>query len=404
MPYVGFFKRLFSADYRAAVAAEAAGELELAAERYALAGQSDAAVRVHLARADRAASRKGEITALRDAFHWTNEEEFDADLRAKVQRRLGKALLAQARAEGVATARDRERVSEAAELLLAGGAYQDAGEAYESIDDDANAAAAYRSGGLVDKMEDALIREARRSESTRAESDAYADYEVAARGGDRDGAIRALRRAVESADQKTEYRRLLDELEARLIASGRVSLVARQRGRVTVFAGDRMLIGRDPLCDYVLRSGGVSRRHAEIAIDSSESGVTFHLADAGSRNGTKVGGMPLAGSIPLAETGGFELGDQCEVTYVVEQGPTRLTLRVETGLDQDNTLRAGIEGDVIDLRDLGVPLGIYFHNGRPMVQHPGTDIFLGPHKIAHGDIQLVHGDNLSVGGVEIEVL
>lgn len=397
---MGFFKRLFSADYRAAVAAEAAGELELAAERYALAGQPDAAVRVHLARADRAPSRKGEIAALRDAHHWTNGE--DADLKARVQRRLGKALYAQARAEGIATARDRERVLEAAELLLAGGAYQESGEAFESIGDDAGAVRAYRSGGLVDKMEDALLRDARRAEEARAESDAYLDYEVAARGGDRDGAIRALRRAVEASAQKTEYRRLLDELEARLIAGGSVTLAIRQRGRITVFGGERLLIGRDPLCDYVLRSGGVSRRHAEIAVTGSPP--AFTLTDAGSRNGTKVGGMPLAGSIPLAGTGTFELGDQCEIGYQVAGDPPLLTLQIATGLDQDNSLRAGVEGAVIDLADLGVPLAIYFRDGRPMVGHPGVDIILDGQRIAHGDVQLIHGDSLSVEGVEIEVL
>jgi hypothetical protein len=212
-----------------------------------------------------------------------------------------------------------------------------------------------------------------------------------------------LRRAVESAEKKTEYRRLLDELEARLIASGRVSLVSRQRGRVTVFAGDRLLIGRDPLCDYVLRSGGVSRRHAEIAIDRDGDGATFQLADAGSRNGTRVAGMPVVGSIRLVESGTFELGDQCEVGYQVDDDPVRLTLRIATGLDQDNTLRAGLDRELIDLDDLGIPVSIYFRDGRPMIQHPGVDVYLGPHKIAYGDIQLVHGDSLSIGGIEIEV-
>ena len=51
---VSFLRRMFSADYRAAVAAEAAGNVDLAAERYALAGEHEGAVRMHLARAARA--------------------------------------------------------------------------------------------------------------------------------------------------------------------------------------------------------------------------------------------------------------------------------------------------------------------------------------------------------------
>lgn len=395
---VGFFKRLFSADHRAAVAAEAAGDLELAAERYALAGQKDAAVRVHLARSDRAGSRKGEIAALRDAYHWSDE---DPELRARVSKRLGQALLAQAQAEGVATARDRERVKEAARLLEAGGAHRAAGEAYESIGDNAGAVGAYRAGGLVDRMEDALLREQEESDARRMVGDAFADYEVAMRGGERDAALRALRRAVEAAESKTEYRRLLDELETQLISGGRVVLAVRQRGRVTAFAGDRLLIGRDPLCDFVLRSGGISRRHAEIAC-SDDGG--FALADAGSRNGTRVGGMKLEGSLPLIDGGSFELGDHCTIDFAVAGEPPALTLSIESGLDAGTTLRAGRPKQLLALEDLGIPASIYFRDGRPILQHPGTQVVLSGNRIAQGDLQLIHGDTVSVEGIDIEVL
>jgi hypothetical protein len=61
---------MFSSDYRAAVAAEAAGNVDLAAERYGLAGEHADAVRMHLARAARAPNRHAEIGALRDAMRW----------------------------------------------------------------------------------------------------------------------------------------------------------------------------------------------------------------------------------------------------------------------------------------------------------------------------------------------
>ncbi len=60
---MSFLRRMTSADYRAAVAAEAAGNVELAAEKYALAGELDGAVRMHLARAARAGNRLTEIGA-----------------------------------------------------------------------------------------------------------------------------------------------------------------------------------------------------------------------------------------------------------------------------------------------------------------------------------------------------
>ena len=188
---MGFFKRLFSADYRAAVAAEAAGDYELAAERYALAGHREAAVRVHLARASRAGSRGDEINALRDALHWADEATPE---RRRVVRALGQALLVKSQAEGVATERDRERVREAAAMLVEAGEHRAAGEAYESLGDDAAAAAAYRQGGMLDLMEQSLMRDEERSAREREVRQSFADYELHLRGGARDAALEAIRR------------------------------------------------------------------------------------------------------------------------------------------------------------------------------------------------------------------
>src|SRR6476661_7617828 len=125
-------RRMFSADYRAAVSAEAAGNVDLAAERYALAGEFASAVRMHLARAARAASRQAEIGALRDAMRWAGD---DPDLRRQAAGALGRALYAATKAEGIATERDRVKVREAAELLVLGEDHTAAGEALEAIGD-----------------------------------------------------------------------------------------------------------------------------------------------------------------------------------------------------------------------------------------------------------------------------
>jgi tetratricopeptide (TPR) repeat protein len=394
---VGFFKRLFSADYRAAVAAEAGGDLELAAERYALAGQGEAAARVHLARAERAETRASEIDALRDALHWAPEGEW----RRRVCRALGRALLSRARAEGVATERDRERVREAAGHLLTAGEHREAGEALESIGDDAGAVAAYRAGGLVDRLESALWREERRTRAERDLRESFADYELAMRGGARDAAAEHLRRCVEVAESRGEYRRLLDELESRLVTGGRVVLELRKGEQITLFSGTRLLLGRDPLCDLVLRSGGVSRRHSEIGIEEAGGEVAYLLRDAGSRNGTRVGGMPVTGAVPLAGTGSFALGDDCEVGFRVEGG--RLELRIDRGLDQGTVLYAAPEGQPIPLAGAGIAIAVQFQRGRPIALHPRQPIQLNGERLAHGDVQLVHGDVLSVDGTEIRV-
>src|SRR5688572_4339532 len=117
---------MFSSDYRAAIQAEAAGNVDLAAERYGLAGEHEGAVRMHLARAARAPNRHAEIAALRDAMRWAGE---DPELKRQAAAALGKALWEAAQAEGIATERDRMRVREAADLLVNGDQHGLAGEA-----------------------------------------------------------------------------------------------------------------------------------------------------------------------------------------------------------------------------------------------------------------------------------
>src|SRR4051812_2212433 len=166
---------MFSADYRAAVAAEAAGNVDLAAERYALAGEHAGAVRMHLARAARAPSRNAEIGALRDAMRWAGE---DPELQKRAAAALGKALWEAIKAEGIATERDRAKVREAAELLVTGEDNKLAGEALEAIGDHLAAANAYSQGGLVEAMEQALAKDDASHSRAREEADAHASYET----------------------------------------------------------------------------------------------------------------------------------------------------------------------------------------------------------------------------------
>src|SRR6185436_4870999 len=212
---------MFSADYRAAVAAEAAGNVDLAAERYGLAGEHEGAVRMHLARAARAPNRHAELGALRDAMRWAGE---DPALRRRAAAALGKALYESARAEGIATERDRARVREAAELLVLGEDHALAGEALEAIGDHLGAANAYSAGGLVERMESALAKEDDAASRAREEADAFAGYETAMRVGRRDEARAELQRAIAAASVVGEYRRLLDQLDTALLTAGKVEL------------------------------------------------------------------------------------------------------------------------------------------------------------------------------------
>ncbi|HTJ47131.1 MAG TPA: FHA domain-containing protein [Kofleriaceae bacterium] len=393
---MSFWKRMLSADYRAAVAAEASGNVEAAAERYGLAGDRAGAVRMHVARAERANDRITAITALRDALHWAGDEP---DLRRQAARSLGRALHAQAEAEGVATARDRERLREAATLLAIGGDHKLAGEAFEKLGDLASAAVAYGAGGLVDKVEETLAKDEDKARADRELRDAFAAYETSARLGRRDDARAELAKCAQLAPSSAEYRRLLDELDAKLITGARVEL-KRRHGRAVIACGAKTItLGRDPLADLPLRSGGASRHHAEIAALGAGS---FVLRDLGSRNGTKLGGLPLAGAVPLAGEGRFALGDDCMIDFDVRG--TTLHLRIEAGLDRGAELVAAADGEAIDLSRAQLACALEITRGRPWLGRGGArEIKWNGESVAGARVQLVRGDLLVVDGEEIDV-
>lgn len=386
---------MLSADYRAAVAAEAAGNVDLAAERYALAGEHAGAVRMHLARAARAASRTAELGALRDAMRWAGD---DPALQKQAAAALGKALWETVKAEGVATERDRKRVREAAELLVTGENHQLAGEALEAIGDHLAAANAYSAGGLVEKMESALALDDASNSRLREEADAHASYETSMRVGRRDEARAELVRAVASTPTAGEYRRLLDQLDTALITAGKVEIKRRGKPLIVACAAEKLVLGRDPLCDLTLRAGGVSRQHAEI--ERAPEG--FLLRDLDSRNGTTVHGLPLAGRVPLAGTGKFGLGDECTIDYELAEGV--LILRCAGGLDRGVALIAGDDGQRLDLAPLGCGFDLIFRAGRPLLgRGTYTDVMFNGEPLGDVRVQLIRDDRLTAGGDEIDI-
>ncbi len=386
---------MFSSDYRAAVAAEAAGNVDVAAERYALAGEHDGAVRMHLARAARAPTRLAEIGALRDAMRWAGDVPA---LRRQAAAALGRALWEAAKAEGIATERDRVKVREAAELLVLGEEHYVAGEALEAIGDHLAAANAYSAGGLVERMEAALAADDAHQDRARTEADAFAGYQTAMRVGRRDDARAELARAIASAAVAGEYRRLLDQLDTALITAGKLELKRRGRPLVVACGASKIVLGRDPLCDLTLRAGGVSRNHAEI----ERAGDVFTLRDLDSRNGTSLAGLPLAGAVPLVGTGRFGLGDECSIEFT--RTASALVLRCTSGLDRGVALIAGPEGERLELSELGIPLDLVFVAGRPHLgRGASTDVRFNDEPLGDVRVQLIRGDRIVVAGDEIDV-
>jgi hypothetical protein len=376
---VGFLRRVFSSDYRAAVAAEAAGNVDLAAERYALAGEHEGAVRMHLARAARAGTRQAEIAALRDALRWAGE---DPELNRQAAKALGRALWESIRAEGIATERDRAKVREAADMLVTGDDHATAGEALEAIGDHQGAALAYSAGGLVERMEQALTKDDAKYLCAREETDARAE----------------LVRAIASTEQAGEYRRMLDQLDTALLTGGRVELKRRGKPALVACAAPKIVLGRDSLCDLPLRAGGVSRQHAEI----ERSGESFLLRDLDSRNGTTLAGLPLVGKVPLVGSGKFGLGDECTIEF--EAGAALVVLRVANGIDRGAALIAGDEAARLELAPLGIALDLVFQKGRPLLGRGGCkDVQFNDEPLGDLRVQLIRGDRIVADGDEIDV-
>ncbi|MEO8846894.1 MAG: FHA domain-containing protein [Kofleriaceae bacterium] len=396
---MSFLRRVFSADYRAAVAAEAAGNVDLAAERYALAGEAGGAVRMHIARAARAGTRQAEIGALRDAIRWAGNEPA---LLRQAAKALGRALWDSLRSEGVATERDRAKVREAAELLVVGDDHQTAGEALEMIGDLQGAASAYSAGGFVEKMESTLAKDDAVAEQARDEADAFANYETHMQVGRRDDARTELARALHSAATAGEYRRMLDQLDTALLTGGRVELKRRGKPAIVACAAPKIVIGRDALCDLPLRAGGVSRQHAEIDRVAGPKGPVFHLRDLDSRNGTSLAGLPLVGKVPLVGLGKFGLGDECTIDFEVADGI--LILRLAHGLDRGNALIAGDDGVRLVLAPLGLGLDVIFHRGRPLLgRGTAAEVTFNGEPLGELRVQLIRGDRIVADGDEIDV-
>jgi hypothetical protein len=181
-----------------------------------------------------------------------------------------------------------------------------------------------------------------------------------------------------------------------------VRLAPHGRPPVVVSARPQLLLGRDPLCELPLRSPGVSRQHARI--DRTDPGG-FVLRDLGSRGGTRIGGMPLAGPVPLIDRGRFALGDEYEVDFEVSGEPARLRLAVCGGMDQGLLALVAGDGQPIPLAAAGLGGVLRFEGGRPLLaagpDEPPPRVNGG--LAARGVSQLIRGDQLVLAGVEVEV-
>jgi len=405
---VTFFKRMFSADFRRAVAAEAAGDYAEAARAYALAGERVKVAEMHLLRAERAPSPAAKLHELRAAIRWAEPEETEGK---NARRRIARALFNWARSSAVVGDPEKQVVRDAAQLFVEIGEFAAAGECLEFVGDEFAAAEAYQKGGDVERLESVLAREeVRRKRDTRVR-DAFEEYKLALAAGERDRALEAIRQCAEAplpavaqsptdrseaTRERASYQRLREELEAKLVADGSVVIRAgavghtRERRYVGSFP---LVLGRDAACQLALRDAGISRQHA--AILGNDDG-TFALADRDSKNGTMLGGVRMSGTLPLVGEGEIGLGELCVLHFAVA-GET-LTIEVTRGLDRGLRVVAG--RGALDVEDVGE---LMFIDGRPRLSPLGGRLLYLNGVHASAGIQLIRGDVVELGEQRLEV-
>jgi hypothetical protein len=126
------------------------------------------------------------------------------------------------------------------------------------------------------------------------------------------------------------------------------------------------------------------------------------LRDLDSRNGTTIGGLPLAGRVPLVDKGRFGLGEECAIDFEVAAGI--LTLRVVNGLDRGFALIAAPDDTRLDLGPLELGLDLVFHHGRPLLGRGACrEVRFNDEPLGDVRVQLIRGDRIVADGDEIDI-
>ncbi len=378
------WKRLFSADYRRALAAEASGEYDDAARAYALAGERAKVAEMHLLRAERIGAADARVAELRTGIRWADLD--DPEGRA-VRLRLAQALYRQCvEAKSKAATVDRALGREAAELMTELGDFAGAAECHQLIGDTHAAADAYQQAGDVEQLETILSNEAVVRSNAHALRSALEEHELAYVEGERDRAFGALERAIalSPGEDRALHSRALATLKDKLLIDGRVVLqgpLPANASEATYLGHTTVVLGRDAGIDVVLRDAGISRRHAELR----HSDAGWELVDLASKNGTHIGGVRLD-RLALHDGGEIGLGEVCRVQYRI--GPADLlTLDMVSGLDRARRFIA-----VPRSVELAGGIVLSFVNGRPrLVAIEGGVLRLNGVRAVR-PVQLVRGD------------
>jgi hypothetical protein len=280
-------------------AAELRGELGQAAALFAQAGRLDEASRVMLLRGD------GETdpgARLRHYVQAVATAPPGSSAHTDARRKHATLVLAIAAGETVTPAL-RQDLLQAGRDLEAIGEPDKAAEAYACGGDVEGEARALARAGDVEKLDALLLGQQGRDRETRARRETHEEVlTLVASGRRREAVAMALAsgdEAVRERGRGVEARRIAGEVVA-------VSLAGRQ---ITMVLGAEVIVGR--VAAIAVASAALSRQHLAVA----RRGNDVVVRDLGSRNGTLLRGLALAGEAVVGE--GIELRLGKEVPLVV---------------------------------------------------------------------------------------
>ncbi|HJZ85517.1 MAG TPA: FHA domain-containing protein [Polyangia bacterium] len=386
---MSFLQRILSADYRRALAAEAACDFALAARLYARCGEPLKVAEMHLLRVKPEAPRAEVLAELREAARWAHEAaRLDAEPAAARLREVARAVAREASRDAPTVPPDPILLREAAALYEAGGAFADAAECLEPLDLP-RAAELWGKAGEIARMESLLDRERADERAAFALREAFDEYHMEMAAGRRQAARAALVRCVDSpaaGAERAEYIRLREELDSRLTL-GHVTLQTGAELPVVYTSSFPVWLGREGASGLALTDASVSRRHARIL----EQNGGFVLEDCASRNGTRLGGIPIGAPLALGERGEIALGQDCALEYRVGTGT--LALAVVRGIKRGWRLCAQAAPFLLAS---GVELA--FRDTRPLLRSTVGPLLLDGARAA-AEVELLRGDRVGVEGL-----
>jgi DNA-binding winged helix-turn-helix (wHTH) protein len=96
--------------------------------------------------------------------------------------------------------------------------------------------------------------------------------------------------------------------------------------RVIVLEEGDSTVGRDPECEVWLDASGVSRRHARIRVVRGDDAI--FLQDLGSKNGTLVDNVPIAGEVRPKNGAAIQVGSVQLTLRIWSEGKSAETERI----------------------------------------------------------------------------